>query len=75
MANDKFRVEGKRIRMPVLGWVKMAEALRFEGKIVSGVVGRDGNHWFVSITIEVGDIELFDNGNSPTIGLQASSLR
>ncbi len=35
LANDKFRVEEKRIRIPKLGWVKMRESLRFPGKIQS----------------------------------------
>src|SRR5262245_46933359 len=30
--NDQFEIAGNRIRIPVLGWVRMHEALRFEGK-------------------------------------------
>src|SRR5690242_21268342 len=29
LTNDQFRVEGKRIHIPKLGWVKMREQLRF----------------------------------------------
>ena len=36
--NDKFRIDGHGLRVPRLGWVNMAEALRFDGKIMSGVV-------------------------------------
>lgn len=51
--NDKFRVDGKRIRIPKLGWVKMREALRFTGKILSAVVSCTAGMWFVSISIEL----------------------
>ncbi len=53
LANDKFRVEGKCIRIPKLGWVKMQEVLRFSGKILSAVVSRVGGKWFVSISVEL----------------------
>lgn len=32
LTNDQFRVQGKRIRIPNLGWLRMCESLRFEGK-------------------------------------------
>ena len=53
LANDKFRVDGKRIRIPKLGWVKMREALRFSGKIQSAVVSCTAGMWFVSISVEL----------------------
>ncbi len=52
LANDKFRVDGKRIRIPKLGWVKMRETLRFSGKIQSAVVSWTAGMWFVSISVE-----------------------
>lgn len=68
IANDKLRVEGKRIRIPRLGWVKLAEPLRFAGKIMGATVGRDGNHWFVSIGVDIGEVDRFDNGQ-PSVGI------
>ena len=65
MANDKFRSEGKRIKIPTLGWVKMREELRFAGKVISGTVTKDGNHWFVSVVVDIGDIEPCDKGRPP----------
>ena len=38
--NDQFRVDGKRFYIPKLGWVRMREALRFSGRIVSATVSR-----------------------------------
>jgi transposase len=40
IANDKFRLEGKKIRIPKLGWVRMREHLRFSGKILSATISR-----------------------------------
>ena len=52
IANDKFKLEGKKIRIPKLGWVKMRETLRFKGKIMSAVVSRTAEQWFVSIAVD-----------------------
>lgn len=38
--NDKFTVDGQHIRIPHLGWVNMAEALRWQGKILGAVVSK-----------------------------------
>lgn len=55
MANDKFKTLELSIRIPKLGWVRMREVLRFEGKILSAVVSRTADRWFVSINVEVPD--------------------
>jgi len=52
VANDKFRVDGRRIHLPVLGWVKMTEALRFQGKRQGAVVSRVADRWYVSISMD-----------------------
>jgi putative transposase len=41
------------VRLPVIGWVRMREPLRFRGKILSAVVSRTAERWFVSLTVEV----------------------
>lgn len=53
LACDKFRLDDKRIKMPKIGVIEMAEALRFEGKILSATVSRTADRWFVSIQVEV----------------------
>jgi putative transposase len=52
-ANDKVKVSGRRVQIPKLGWVKMTEALRFTGKILSVVVSRIANKWFISLIVEM----------------------
>ena len=55
LTNDQFTVEGSRIRIPNLGWVRMRESLRFEGKIMSATVSRVADRWFVSIAVDTQD--------------------
>jgi len=50
---ETFDFDGQRIRLPVIGWVKMHEALRFQGKILGATVSRVADRWFVSVTVEV----------------------
>ncbi|WP_299044255.1 RNA-guided endonuclease TnpB family protein [uncultured Thermosynechococcus sp.] len=55
LTNDQFRIEGSRIRIPKLGWVRMHEPLRFKGKILSATISRVADRWFVSIAVDVQD--------------------
>lgn len=50
---ETFACDHKRIKLPVIGWVKMFEALRFVGKPMSVVVSRVADRWFASVTVEV----------------------
>jgi len=47
--------EGKRIRIPKLGWVKTSEELRFPGKICTTRITKHAGHWYVSVAVEVDD--------------------
>ena len=53
MDNTQFKVIGKRIHVPKLGWIKMRENLRFYGKIMSATISRIADKWFVSIQVDV----------------------
>lgn len=57
VSNDRFsfRRRGKRgiVRLPVIGDVKTFEHLRFQGKIMSGRVYRQADHWFIAVNIDV----------------------
>ena len=48
-----FEFDGKRVRLPVIGWVKLREELRFSGKALSTTVRRVADRWFVSVPVEV----------------------
>jgi putative transposase len=55
LTNDQFDIDGSRIRIPNLGWVRMREPLRFAGKLMSATVSRVADRWFVSITVDTPD--------------------
>ena len=55
LTNDQFSIDGRRIRIPNLGWVRMRESLRFTGKIMSATLSRVADKWFVSITVDTED--------------------
>ncbi len=59
VANDKFRIEGKRIRLPGVGWVEMTETLRFAGKVLGATVSRTADRWYVAIQAEVKDRDFY----------------
>jgi putative transposase len=55
LTNDQFDIDGCRIRIPNLGWMRMRESLRFTGKIMSATISRVADRWFVSITVDTPD--------------------
>ena len=55
LANDQFELGDHRIWIPKLGWVNMAENLRFKGKVIGARVTRTADWWFISITVQVAD--------------------
>jgi len=70
LTNDQFRVEGRRIRVPLLGWVRMRESVRFDGKILSATVSRVADRWFVSFAVDVPDTShLPPAENQGTVGV------
>jgi len=52
-----LRTDGQRVKLPVVGWVRMREAVRFAGKLKRATVSREADRWFVSIMVETEDIQ------------------
>lgn len=49
-----FKVSGNRIRLPKIGWLRMAETYRFpEATPISAIISRTAGRWYVSIVAEV----------------------
>jgi putative transposase len=55
LANDQFELGDHRIWIPKLGWVNMAEHLRFQGKVTGARITKTADWWFVSIQVEMPD--------------------
>jgi len=67
--NTKFTVDGKKIRIPKLGWVRMTEELRFSGKIMSATIRKKAGRWFVSINVETNDTENENQVSGGVVGI------
>jgi putative transposase len=55
LANDQLELGDHRIWIPKLGWVNMAENLRFTGKVTGARITKTADWWFVSIQVEIPD--------------------
>ena len=55
LANDQFELKDHQVWIPKLGWVNMAENLRFTGKVTGARITRTAEWWFISMTVEVPD--------------------
>ena len=54
ISNDKFSFkDDKHVNLPKIGIVRVAERLRFSGKIMNGTVSRQADKWFLSVAVEV----------------------
>ena len=51
--NLKFHIEGKHIKLAKMQPMRMAEGLRFDGKIMSGTVSCVASKWYISIAVEI----------------------
>src|SRR5438270_4898570 len=56
LANDQLELGDHRIWIPKLGWVNMAENLRFKGKVAGARITKTADWWFVSIQVEMPDV-------------------
>ena len=52
-----FRCDGKRIKLPVIGWVRLREAVRFCGPLKRVTVSREADRWFASVSVEMPDLQ------------------
>jgi putative transposase len=49
-----FKVDGKAIRLPVIGWIQMRESLRWpDAKLLSVTVSRTADRWYASVVCEI----------------------
>jgi len=75
ISNDQFKVDGKRLRILKLGWVRMREALRFTGRVVSACLSRTADHWYASITVDCPDPPLPPAENQGAVGVDLGITR
>ena len=69
VSNDQFEITGKKVWIPLLGWVNMAEELRFDGKIIGAAISRAADKWYVSIQVELPDAEPMHTSENQAVGV------
>ena len=70
ITNDQFKIKDDWFQIPKLGLVKMAEKLRFKGKLVSAKVFKVAAKWYVSITVELSEpLKLASTKKQGTVGI------
>ena len=63
-------IEGQRIKLPKIGWVRMFQKLRHLGTIVKVVISKTAHRWFASITVDTFDNDtIADNRHLPVVGV------
>ena len=63
-------IEGQRIKLPKIGWVRMFQKLRHLGTIVKVVISKTAHRWFASITVDtLIDNPTPDNRYLPVVGV------
>jgi putative transposase len=73
LANDQLELGDHRIWIPKLGWVNLAENLRFKGKVTGARVTKTADWWFVSITVEIA--ETAEKKRKPAVGIDVGLNR
>ncbi len=52
IGGDQIKIERQKVKIPNLGWVKLREDIRFQGKILNATVSRIADRWFISFAIK-----------------------
>ena len=73
LANDQLELGDHRIWIPKLGWVNLAENLRFQGKVTGARVTKTADWWFVSLTVEIA--ETAEEQRKPAVGMDVGLNR
>ena len=70
VSNDKLRFIHGRVSIPRVGRVKIAEKLRFKGKICGYVVKKEAGSWFLIATVDIAeDVKPFCSNPNSTVGI------
>jgi len=67
---DAIAVNGKRVRIPKIGWLKMYQSIRFEGRLVGTIcISQKAGKWYASFLIETETPDPIENQEKVAVGL------
>ena len=69
ISNDQFIIIDDKVRVPCLGWVRMAECLRFDGKIIGAAINRTADEWHISVQVEMPDAKAEHASENQAVGV------
>ena len=72
LGNTTYSIEGNRLHLPSIGYVKLRETPRFQGKITGYTVRLIASHWYVTVAFDCPTVQ-FDAPESVVgidVGLQ-----
>lgn len=53
IGGDQVKVIGNKVKVPNLGWLKMAEPIKYGGSISNMTISRVADKWYVSFSLDV----------------------
>lgn len=56
LSNDQFKMDGKAVKIPNLGFVRLGEDLRFDGKIIGAAISRTADKWYIAVQVELPEV-------------------
>lgn len=68
VGGDQVVVKGDRVKVPNLGWIRMAEPVKYGGHINSMTISRQADKWFVSFSMNV-DVCMLPSKNQARCGV------
>ena len=76
LGNATCSIEGNRIRLPIIDYVKLREQPRFQGKITGYTVQYIASHWYVTIAFDCPDVpkEASESVVGVDVGLQHPAI-
>jgi len=52
LSNQDIRLDGRRVRLPKLGWLRLAERLRWRGTVKTVRVSCEAGRWYVALGVD-----------------------
>lgn len=68
VGGDQVKVRGHYVKVPNLGWLRMAEQIKYGGHINSMTISRRADKWYVSFSIDV-EVSMLPSKNQAKCGV------
>ena len=69
LTNQAIKVNGKKLKIPKVGSVNLAQELRLKGKVMSCTISRIADRWFASIAVELLELPRQVKSSNKSVGL------